>query len=316
MDYKQEMIKRLKEDCEVLIDKKIPKALENISDDKGINTYRNLTKALAENIKVIEECEKEEWKAMWSIYFTDDELNPRKMKKQVAVWMQNDKGDISGHQAFDIDYEMKENITNGIGNFSFEKNNNVDSFTLEEKYRDCLDGLCEVLNDNFETSNGYVQLKPTFREDFYKMCKELNYTPKKYSSNENREEKVLYKGTGKGKLLDDSAFYKEWENRFLREHNAGIPKTVFRVTDMTINIGKTTFLIRQAAKNRGVYISPIACNCKEFIEGKMNCKRITLDDIYVYSKDTKLYVDEGVSDEIIKYIEDNFDEYFIFKCIR
>lgn len=55
MDIKNEMVRRLKSDCETLLNVKIPKALDNISDEKGINTYRNLTKALADNIKLIEE---------------------------------------------------------------------------------------------------------------------------------------------------------------------------------------------------------------------------------------------------------------------
>ena len=141
MDYKQEMIKRLKEDCKVLIEKKIPKALENISDDKGVNTYRNLTKALADNIKVIEEKEKEEWKPMWNIYPKE---NTENMKNQVAIWMQNDKGDISGRQVFDIDYEIKENMINGISNISFDK---IDNGTLASKQIKELEDKQQSIND-------------------------------------------------------------------------------------------------------------------------------------------------------------------------
>lgn len=61
MAIKNEMIRRLRQDCKILMDVKIPKALENISDEKGVNTYRNLTKALAENIKLIEELESENY---------------------------------------------------------------------------------------------------------------------------------------------------------------------------------------------------------------------------------------------------------------
>lgn len=110
MDYKQEMIKRLKEDCKVLIEKKIPKALENISDDKGVNTYRNLTKALADNIKVIEEYEKEEWKPMWNIY-------PK---------------------------ENTENMINGISNISFDK---IDNGTLASKQIKELEDKQQSIND-------------------------------------------------------------------------------------------------------------------------------------------------------------------------
>lgn len=131
MDCKQELVKRLKEDCEVLMKNKIPKALENISDDKGVNTYRNLTKALADNIKLIEEYEKEEWKPMWSIYRTDDKTNPKKTKSQVAVWMQNDKGDIKGHNAFDINYEINEHTeADGVCSISFDK---IEDGTLVSK---------------------------------------------------------------------------------------------------------------------------------------------------------------------------------------
>ena len=101
MDYKQELVKRLKEDCEVLMKNKIPKALENISDDKGVNTYRNLTKALAENIKVIDEYD---WKLMYSEYSTG-----KKAKKQVAVWEQNNDGEIRNHKVWDV--KVAENIS-------------------------------------------------------------------------------------------------------------------------------------------------------------------------------------------------------------
>lgn len=122
MDIKNEMVKRLRQDCETLINVKIPKALANISDEKGANTYRNLTKALADNIKLFEEYEKPEWKAMWSIYETG--ANGENLTPQVAVWMQNENGEISNHQAFDIDYKLKGNTINGICNVNFEKNDN------------------------------------------------------------------------------------------------------------------------------------------------------------------------------------------------
>lgn len=94
MDYKQEMVKRLKEDCKVLIEKKIPKALITVNEDKGINTYRNLTKALAENVKLIDEYD---WKLMYSEY-THEDNNQR----QVAVWEQNSENEIRNHKIWDV----------------------------------------------------------------------------------------------------------------------------------------------------------------------------------------------------------------------
>ena len=72
-----------------------------MNDDKGVGTYRNLTKALAENIKIIEECTND-WKAMWSIYKTDE----NDANSKVAVWMQNSKGEISQHRVFDILFDI------------------------------------------------------------------------------------------------------------------------------------------------------------------------------------------------------------------
>lgn len=142
MDIKNEMVKRLRQDCETLINVKIPRALENISDEKGVNTYRNLTKALADNIKLIEEYEKPEWKTMWSIYANGENLTP-----QVAVWMQNEKGEISNHQAFDIDYKIKGDTINGICNVEFEKNNND---TTDDEPCDLYTQIVELIKDTIK----------------------------------------------------------------------------------------------------------------------------------------------------------------------
>ena len=95
MDYKQEMVKRLKEDCKMLIEKKIPKALDNAIDDRGVGTYRNLTRALAENIRLIEEYD---WQLMYSEYST----TTRDAKKQVAIWEQNSDGEIRNHKVWNV----------------------------------------------------------------------------------------------------------------------------------------------------------------------------------------------------------------------
>lgn len=102
---KEKMVDKLKKDCEILLDYKIPDALKNIKDEKGVGTYRNLTKALADNIKLIEEYD---WKLMWSKYTTV--INGKEVK-QVAIWEQNGDGDIRNHEVFDIK-EDKETISN------------------------------------------------------------------------------------------------------------------------------------------------------------------------------------------------------------
>ena len=226
MDYKQELVKRLKEDCEVLMKNKIPKALENIYDDKGVNTYRNLTKALADNIKVIEEYEKEEWKLMWSIYRTDDKTNPKKTKSQVAVWMQNDKGDIDNHQVFDIDYEIKENIVDGIGNITFEKIEGRNRYDIFE-----------------ETLSNIIEL-------------------------------------------------------FTMNNQITIP-----VSEVTRNVGKTTFLVNKAIENNGVVIvghSYKVNYIKEYINKNVEvvCSK---NGIAHFPKDTPFYIDEEVSWDEIKH---------------
>lgn len=226
MDCKQELVKRLKEDCEVLTKNKIPKSLENISDDKGVNTYRNLTKALADNIKLIEEYEKEEWKPMWSIYRTDDKTNPGKTKSQVAVWMQNDKGDIDNHQVFDIDYEVKENIVDGISNITFEKIEGRNRYDIFE-----------------ETLSNIIEL-------------------------------------------------------FTMNNQITIP-----VSELTRNVGKTTFLVNKAIENNGVVIvghSYKVNYIKEYINKNVEvaCSK---NGIAHFPKDTTFYIDEEVSWDEIKH---------------
>ena len=105
MDYKQEMIKRLKEDCKTLIDKKIPKALDNAVDDRGVGTYRNLTKALAENIKLIEEYD---WKLMYSEYTTTTTDANGDTKKQISIWEQNSDGEIRNHKFWNVEDDKKQ----------------------------------------------------------------------------------------------------------------------------------------------------------------------------------------------------------------
>lgn len=229
MDYKQEMIKRLKEDCKVLIEKKIPRALENVNDEKGqgINTYRNLTKALADNIKLIEECEKEEWKPMWSIYRTDDESQPGKTKSQVAVWMQNNKGDISSHSIFDIDYEMKETIdSDGVSDITFDKIEGRNRYDIFE-----------------ETLSNLIEL-------------------------------------------------------FTMNNQITIP-----VSEVTRNVGKTTFLVNRAIENNGVVIvghSYKVNYIKEYINKDVEviCSK---NRIAHFPKDTPFYIDEEVSWDEIKH---------------
>lgn len=99
MNFKEEVVKRLKSDCEYLIKTKLPKALENIGDDKGVNTYRNLIKALADNIKLIDEYTND-YIDMWSIYRDGESLTPT-----VSVWRQNIDGDIKDHHAFEVKVE-------------------------------------------------------------------------------------------------------------------------------------------------------------------------------------------------------------------
>lgn len=54
---------------------------------------------------------------------------------------------------------------------------------------------------------GYKGLKPSFKADFYKMCNELKYKPKKTNSNKKEgdingfsKERTLYSGRGRGTL--------------------------------------------------------------------------------------------------------------------
>lgn len=226
MNYKQEMVKRLKDDCEILIEKKIPKALENVNDEKGqgINTYRNLTKALAENIKLIEEYEND-YKPMWSIYKTG--VNQDSLTPQVAVWMQNSNGDISSHQVFDIDYNIKGDTANGKLNYNLERDNN----------------------------NNY---------------------------------------------------YKVWKrNMELLIHADGNEKITIPTSDAIRGIGKTTFLLEQAIKNDGLYVSKnrsshiYAMEKSRKLFGEIPTSLcVTEDSVHcvssVYALGKRLFIDEGV----------------------
>lgn len=126
-NIKEQLVKRLKDDCDILINVKIPKALENISDEKGVNTYRNLTKALSDNIRLIEEYD---WNMMYDECETDK-------GKHVSVWEQNGRGEIRNHKLL-CGYGLTADIINGdINNTKsqFERNvtNLISSYSGDER---------------------------------------------------------------------------------------------------------------------------------------------------------------------------------------
>lgn len=167
MNIKEEMVKRLKNDCNVLINKKMPMALTVANDDRGVGTYRNLTKALAENIKLIEEYD---YKLMYSEYTTGENK-----QKQVAVWEQNSNGDIRNHKVWDVNgYGLKADYVNGKASkqesnldwlIQFERNIDsvVDNFSVNEKviiptseaFR-CVGKTTYLLKKAFENDGIYI----------------------------------------------------------------------------------------------------------------------------------------------------------------
>lgn len=110
MNIREEFVKNIKKDCEIL-QSKMSKALEQ--DNYG--TYNNLQKALINNIKAISEFDNE-YKQMWTKYTEND-------KKYVAVWEQNQECDIKNHKVFEIKTDTIQ------GNLVTGQYNKVDFFT-------------------------------------------------------------------------------------------------------------------------------------------------------------------------------------------
>lgn len=261
MDIKEKMVRSLKNDCDVLLSTKIPKALENISDEKGVNTYRNLTRALAENVKLIEELEKDDYKPMWSIYETD--ANEGNLTPQVAVWMQNGKGDISNHQVFDIDYGIKADAIDG-----------------GETECDLRTTLVELIRDTIHECN------------IDKSCNAVFDKNDKFKDFEENLKSVIENFSINGKII--------------------IP-----TSEAIRGVGKTTFLVKQAIENDGVYVGAS-------IEQSRNAQRIAqimfgreLQTLkyngcakIAYKK--PLYIDEGVD---LNRFELDKSKYVAFKYI-
>ena len=95
-ELKQKLVERLKKDCEVLLNEKMPKVLDSI-ETKGDGTYRNLINALGNMMKLIEEYD---WQLHYSQYGTTN--NKGEEIRQVAVWEQNGDGDIKNHKVWDV----------------------------------------------------------------------------------------------------------------------------------------------------------------------------------------------------------------------
>lgn len=138
MDIKNEMLKRLRQDCETLLITKIPRALENISDERGVNTYRNLTKALADNIKLIEEYD---YQLMYSEY--TDVTDENKPVKQIAVWEQNGDCDIRNHKVWNV-----EDAINSTGVKADVINDGID--TIDDEPCDLYTQIVELIKDTIK----------------------------------------------------------------------------------------------------------------------------------------------------------------------
>lgn len=115
-----------------------------------------------------------------------------------------------------------------------------------------------------------------------------------------------------GNVDKSKSFYEEWECRFLEEHETQGKKTTYPILKNIRNIGKTTFLVKQAVKNKGIYV----CSTKE---GCLYAKNIDDRVVVVCGKgafevfdDSKLFIDEGIELRNIKNLE-NVKEYFVFK---
>lgn len=94
----EELIKKLKQDNELILSKKLDKALR----EDNFGTYKNLVSVLKGNIDIINELSKDDFKLMHSEYETNG-------KKQVSVWEQNDNGEVRKHKVWDV--KLAQNIS-------------------------------------------------------------------------------------------------------------------------------------------------------------------------------------------------------------
>lgn len=136
----------------------------------------------------------------------------------------------------------------------------------------------------------------------------------------NNLQKALVNNVNAIKELSTDVYEKDIYDMFIdifKKYNDGNNnRAIFKTTDSIRNIGKTSYLERMALFNGGSLIVP-TFQQKHIIK----THNPTLD---VISSITELrgrkldfvYVDEGVSEEIISYVTNNACHYFIFKKLQ
>lgn len=102
--FKDEIIAKLKENAKTL-----SKQIESKINSGDIGTVKNLTQALGNTLKIIEEYE---YKLMFSKYSTTDEKGRK--ENRVSVWEQNAEGDIRNHQSFRVVDDYKNGFEKGL----------------------------------------------------------------------------------------------------------------------------------------------------------------------------------------------------------
>lgn len=88
-DFNKKLVEKLQKDAEIIMEKKMPRALEN--DNEG--TYRNLVRVLEDISRLIE---RYEWKLQWSKY---RDKNDRQF---ISIWEQNTNGEVKNNKVFQI----------------------------------------------------------------------------------------------------------------------------------------------------------------------------------------------------------------------
>ena len=103
-------LRQLEKDCNSIIEKKLPKALE--LDNEG--RYRNLTKIIAENLELID---KYGWNQHATKYYADG-------KQHVSYWKQNYDCKVKEHYDFIVDEEATKEYVDKWNNYAENKIDN------------------------------------------------------------------------------------------------------------------------------------------------------------------------------------------------
>lgn len=163
---KVDIIEILDEEIDHLIRK-----FKQAREENNIGTFKNLFLAFKEVYNMRKEELEDDWKLMYSEYSTGGRIDNtgRYIKKQVAIWQQNSKGQVRNHKVWNV--EEKDSFAENIRQHGIEvakeqidatnnanKDNSVISYGTIEISDEDVKKITKEIEEELKTNKGTVRI--------------------------------------------------------------------------------------------------------------------------------------------------------------